>query len=72
MKRLTKKQAWVVNDLKTGGSLITDSSIKGAWVGFDKHDKREDYHIGNGVFWRLVKKNIIRQQTEWPFNYILY
>lgn len=42
--------------------------MNGAIVGSAKKDQ---YHIDNGVFWRLVEKGLIRQESRPPFNYIL-
>ena len=69
MSDLTKKQKEVVIDLQNGWSLVTNNEVKGAWVSKSKADK--EYHIDNGIFWRLVKKGLIYQQLSHPFNYVL-
>ncbi len=66
---LTKRQKEIVFDIYNGAVFICDSCVKGAWVSGGKLSK--DYHINNGVFFRLVNKGIIYQQQSPPFNYIL-
>jgi hypothetical protein len=59
--KLTKLQKKVIKDLRDGMSVITSSEVKGAWISGPRSMNREDYHIDNGVFWRLVNKGLIRQ-----------
>lgn len=56
-KKLTPKQNAVIWCLQNGFILITDCSMKGAIVG----DTKRQYHINNGIFWRLVEMGLIYQ-----------
>ena len=67
---LSKKQKGIVSDLQDGFVIVASSEHKGAWIS-KKGQLKGDYHIDNGVFWRLVKKGIIAQQVVWPFHYEL-
>jgi len=67
--KLTKKQKQVVTDIFNGAVFVCDSEIKGAYI--SGNNLKEDYHINNGVFFRLVKKRAIYQQIQMPFNYVL-
>ena len=58
--KLTAMQKRVIKDLQGDFILITDSSGKGAWVG----NSEGQYHINNGVFWRLVDKGLIWQDCS--------
>mgnify|MGYP000521872651 CR=1 FL=1 len=66
---LTKKQLEVVTDIFNGGVFVCDKYTPGAWV--SGMPEKEDYHIDNGVFFRLVNKGAIWQQLSRPFNYVL-
>jgi hypothetical protein len=66
---LTQKQNAVIFCLQQGCCLITSDQYKGAWVAGNKGQ----YHINNGLFWRLVQMGLIKQST-WEsknFDYIL-
>ena len=65
--KLTNKQAAVIYCLQNGWCLITSNESKGAWVAKDKFD----FHINNGIFWRLVRKGLIAQQLGHPWDYVL-
>lgn len=65
--KLTEKQACVIYCLQNGWVLITDNEMKGAIVG----SKQKEFHIDNGIFFRLVNKGLIYQELGYPFNYIL-
>ena len=67
--KLTKVQNAVINCLQNGGCLITDSDHKGALV-CDVRSKI-NFHIDNGVFWRLVDKGLIYQSQGPHFDYLL-
>lgn len=60
-EKLTPKQEAVIHFLQNGWRLITDSEIKGAWVCCHKWQ----FHINNGIFWRLVEKDFIHQSTDY-------
>lgn len=67
--KLTPKQNAVIYCLQNGWSLITDSGFKGAFVGNDKMQ----FEINAGLFWRLVKMDLIYQgdfKTS-RFGYVL-
>lgn len=65
--KLTPKQNAVIWCLQNGWILITDNGHKGALVAGDK----SEYHINNGLFWRLVKMGLIYQRLGYPFDYVL-
>lgn len=69
--KLSPKQTQVIKDLQTGGVLVTDSSTRGAWIGFLRGDNRQEYYIGNRVFWNLVDKGLIMQELGGQFNFEL-
>ena len=62
--KLTIKQNAVIYHLQNGAVIITDSDYKGAVIA-----NRKQYRINNGLFWRLVKMNLIYQTTN---KYQLY
>jgi uncharacterized SAM-binding protein YcdF (DUF218 family) len=65
--KLTPKQNAVVWCLQNGWVLITGSEMKGATV----CNKTHEYHINNGLFWRLVILGIIHQtggETNFDFR----
>ena len=68
-ERLSKKQKQVMIDICNGGCLITDSEMKGAVVAFDRTSNKKDYHINNGVFFRLYNKGLIFQDMKRHFGY---
>lgn len=68
IEHLTRLQKDVIILLNQGWELITDSEVKGAQVCCSSNN---GFHIDNGVFFRLVNKGFIYQQSEWPFNYVL-
>ncbi len=66
---LTEKQSAVIFCLQQGCCLITSDQYKGAEVA----GRKGQFHIDNGIFWRLVKMGLIKQ-TTWEsknFDYIL-
>lgn len=65
----TKKEKEVLFDICNGADLITDNSEKGAWISFLTKDKKEEYHIHNGVFFNLLNKNAIYQDMNRGFHY---
>lgn len=65
--KLTPKQDYVIHCLQNGWVLITDQDYKGAIVGNHKNQ----FHINNGIFWRLVEKGLIHQELQSPFNFVL-
>lgn len=58
-KKLTPKQNAVMWCLQNGWQVITDCQMKGAIIGCSTHQ----FHINNGLFWRLDKMGLIRQGT---------
>ncbi len=69
--KLSKLQKKVVKDLQGTYVLVTDQTVKGAWVSQSTKYGGDQYHIHNGVFWNLVTKGMIFQSYSWPFNYVL-
>lgn len=67
--KLTAKQMEVVKCLQGGYILICNSERKGAIVANAK--PRHEFRINNGVFWRLVEKGLIFQDSNDHFNYNL-
>jgi len=65
--KLTPKQDYVIHCLQNGWVLITDCEMKGALVAGNK----KQFHINNGIFWRLVEKELIYQLMHYPFDYRL-
>ncbi len=55
--KLTPKQNAVIYLLQNGWDLITDMEVKGAWVCNSKYQ----FHINNGLFFRLVNMGLIYQ-----------
>ncbi|MEM1337290.1 MAG: hypothetical protein AAGF96_06045 [Bacteroidota bacterium] len=68
ISELTKRQKKVVNDVFNGAVIITDREMRGAVI---SGKGKADYHIDNGVFFRLVEKGWIYQQLRKPFDYVL-
>jgi hypothetical protein len=58
--RLTKKQNEVIYCLQNGWVVVTDNTVTGAWIAGDTGQ----FHINNGVFWRLVDKGLLWQSTH--------
>lgn len=69
--KLTKKQREIIADIRGGMQICTSSEVKGAWISGLKSHPKEQYHINNGIFWRLVKDGLIYQQLGYPFQYQL-
>jgi hypothetical protein len=66
--KLTPKQNAVINLLQNGWSLITDMEVKGAWVCNSKYQ----FHINNGLFFRLVNMGLIYQGgSDVGYSFIL-
>lgn len=66
-KALSKLQKKVLNDLQNGYILVTSHQLKGGIV----CSKGDEYYITNRVFWNLVDKGIIVQQSQYPFHFVL-
>lgn len=66
--KLTPKQNAVINLLQNGWVLVTGAEVTGAWVSNDKYQ----FHINNGLFFRLVDMELIYQAGEKEhFSFIL-
>ena len=65
--KLTPKQDAVIWCLQNGWILITDSELNGALVAKNK----KQFHINNGLFFRLLNKGLIAQQIGPPFEFVL-
>lgn len=66
---VTKRQKQVLKDVFNGAVFICDSDVTGACISGD--NIKEDYHINNGVFFRLVEKKLIYQTGSPNFDYVL-
>lgn len=65
--KLTKKQEIVIYALQNGFQLITDNSAPGALC----CNEEVAFEVRSQVFWNLVTKDMIYQEMEWPFDYVL-
>lgn len=65
--KLTPKQNAVIYLLQNGWELITNGEMKGAIVG----NKDHEFHINNGLFFRLVNKGLIFQNPQADYWYTL-
>ena len=73
MRNLSKLQKEIVKDLNAGASLITSSEATGAVVSYPSSiGAKPDYHINGKTFWNMVMKDVIFQQLEPPFYYVLH
>ena len=57
--KLTPAQNKVINCLQNGFSISTDSEVCGAVIGTSDFE----FNIGNRLFWNLVDKGLIMQDT---------
>lgn len=67
--KLSPLQIKVIKCLQNDWWLFTDNTIKGAEV--ISENGKEQFHVSNRVFYNLLQKDLIYQQHEHPFNYVL-
>lgn len=65
--KLTPKQNAVMYCLQNGWMLITDCEMRGA----DVCSKTHQFHINGNLFWNLVEKGLIFQNSAERFYYTL-
>ena len=63
--KLTPKQNMVIYCLQNGWKMLTDQSESGAWIVNEKYE----FHINNGIIWRLMEKTLIGQSLSSPFEF---
>jgi len=67
--KLTKREREVIADLNNGGIIGSDNDYPDVII--SGMPNKDDYELKGFMFWRMVRREILTQQTARPYDYIL-